>query len=163
MKFTKFEEIEAWKIAREMCNLVKQLTDKEKFSQDWYLKKQIKASSGSVMDCIAEGFERGNRNEFIYFLGVAKGSGGEVRSQAYRALDWGYITEDERQNLDKLAWRAGAAIQKLLEYLNTTQIKGQRFSVSSKNKEKPFPTNPDPNFPTNPDPNFPTEPPPFSN
>lgn len=152
MTFSRFEDIEAWRLAREMCNLVKRLTDKEGFSQDWYLKKQIKASSGSAMDCIAEGFERGQKNEFAYFLGVAKGSSGEVRSQAYRALDWGYITEEERQELDKLAWRTGAAIQGLPGYLNTTAIKGQRF-VKSK-KQKTAPANPDPNFPTEPPPHL---------
>ena len=93
MKFKRFEEIEAWKLAREMCKLVKQLTEKEKFRQDWDLKNQIKSSSGSAMDCIAEGHERGSNSEFVYFLGIAKGSSGEVRSQAYRALDWDYITD----------------------------------------------------------------------
>lgn len=153
MKFTKFEEIEAWQIAREMCKLVKKLTEKEKFNQDWELKKQIKASSGSAMDCIAEGFERGNKNEFVYFLGVAKGSTGEVRSQAYRALDWEYITEEERRNLDKLAWRTGAAVQKLIEYLNVTPKGGQRFAKPVK-KEPPL-------LSINDIHNFPMEPPPY--
>lgn len=156
MRFKKFEEIEAWQIAREMCRLVKQLTDKEIFSKDWELKKQIKSSSGSVMDCIAEGFERGNKNEFIYFLGIAKGSSGEVRSQAYRALDWGYITEEERQQLDSLAWRAGAAAQGLLNYLNITEIKGQRFLKPSKSQSKKADK---PDFGQDTD--FPTEPPPY--
>lgn len=80
MKFRRFEEIESWQIAREMCKLVKRFTDKEKFSRDWDLKNQIKSSSGSAMDCIAEGHERGNNSEFVYFLGIAKGSSGEVRS-----------------------------------------------------------------------------------
>ncbi|MCK6694207.1 MAG: four helix bundle protein, partial [Thermoanaerobaculia bacterium] len=150
---SKFEEIEAWQLAREMCRLVKHLTEKEKFSQDWELKKQIKASSGSAMDCIAEGYERGNKNEFVFFLGIAKGSTGEVRSQAYRALDWGYITEEERKELDKLAWRTGAALQKLIQYLNATPKGGQRFAKIDKDKSIPavYSFNPD----------FPTEPPPY--
>jgi four helix bundle protein len=154
MKFRRFEEIEAWQIAREMCKLVKRLTDKEKFSRDWNLKNQIKSSSGSAMDCIAEGHERGSNSEFVYFLGIAKGSSGEVRSQAYRALDWDYITEDERLQLDKLAWRTGAAIQGLIDFLNTTPLKGkgQRYSKSSKPKRQII---------DSPDPNFPDSPPPF--
>ncbi len=152
MKFTKFEEIEAWQIAREMCKLVKKLTDNEKFSHDWELKKQIKASSGSAMDCIAEGHERGNKNEFVYFLGIAKGSSGEVRSQAYRALDWGYITEEERRELDKLAWRTGAALQGLIQYLNTTPKGGQRFAKPLKSNKYASGNPPDPNFPTEPPP-----------
>ena len=135
MKFKRFEEIEAWKLAREMCKLVKQLTEKEKFRQDWDLKNQIKSSSGSAMDCIAEGHERGSNSEFVYFLGIAKGSSGEVRSQAYRALDWDYITEEERFQLDNLAWRTGAAIQGLINYLNATPTKGkgQRYQKPKKN------------------------------
>ena len=148
MKFSKFEEIEAWLLARETCRLVKRLTDKEGFSQDWELKKQIKAAAGSAMDCIAEGYERGNKNEFVYFLGISKGSCGEVRSQGYRALDSGYITEDERVTLDKMAWRTGAALQKLIEYLNATPKGGQRFAKLGKNISTS-------------NPNFPTEPPPF--
>lgn len=153
MKFNRFEEIEAWQLAREMCKLVKILTDKEKFRQDWELRNQIKSASGSAMDCIAEGHERGSNNEFIYFLGIAKGSCGEVRSQAYRALDWGYITEEERLQLDNLAWRTGAATQGLINYLNTnpTKGKGQRYVKSPKAK---------PQTSFHPDPNFPTEPPP---
>ncbi|MBL7797335.1 MAG: four helix bundle protein [Saprospiraceae bacterium] len=148
MKFSKFEEIEAWQLAREMCRLVKKLTEKEGFGQDWELKKQIKSAAGSAMDCIAEGYERGNKNEFVYFLGISKGSCGEVRSQGYRALDSGFISENERLSLDKLAWRTGAALQKLIEYLNTTPKGGQRFA-------KPERTKPTSN------PNFPTEPPPY--
>lgn len=153
MTFHKFEDIEAWQIAREMCQVVKNFTDKDRFCADWELKKQIKASSGSAMDCIAEGFERGNKNEFIYFLGVAKGSSGEVRSQAYRALDWGYITEEERQLLDKLAWRVGAAIQGLIKHLHSTDIKGQRYPVKTLHQVVP------PHLDT--DEKFPSELPPF--
>ena len=152
MKFKRFEDIEAWQIAREMCMLVKQFTDRDKFSQDWELKKQIKSASGSAMDCIAEGFERGNNKEFIYFLGIAKGSSGEVRSQAYRALDWGYITQEDRQKLDTLAWRTGAALQGLINYLNSTEIKGQRFTNRQKDKSKSSNPDTDPGFPTNPPP-----------
>ena len=88
----------------------------------------------------------------------ASTSSGEVRSQAYRALDWGYISEEERQQLDKLAWRTGAAIQGLLDYLNSTDIKGQRFIkgqrlTKSSNIKFDIP-------PSNDDAGFPTEPPP---
>jgi four helix bundle protein len=52
--FKKFEEIEAWKKARELCKLIYKITLKDKFSKDFSLKDQIKRSSGSVMDNIAE-------------------------------------------------------------------------------------------------------------
>lgn len=144
MTFNRFEDIEAWRIARELCQLVKELTDKECFARDWDLRKQIRTSSGSAMDCIAEGFERGSNNEFRYFLGIAKGSCGETRSQGYRALDYGYISAEERLALDQLSRRTGAAIQGLIDYLNKTDYKGQRHYV---------PPPPDSNFPLVPPPN----------
>jgi len=52
---------------------------------------QIRRAAVSVMSNIAEGYERGGRNEFHQFLVIAKGSCGEVRSQLYIAHDVGYI------------------------------------------------------------------------
>ncbi|MFN0033708.1 MAG: four helix bundle protein [Saprospiraceae bacterium] len=135
MTIKTFEDIASWQLARVMCGIVKRLTEKESLSRDWELRKQIRNASGRVMDCIAEGFERGQNNEFRYFLGVSKGSCGEVRSQSYRALDYGYITEEERKELDDIARRTSAAIQGLIDYLNKSEIKGQRY-------KKPLPDQP---------------------
>ncbi|MFN0015951.1 MAG: four helix bundle protein [Saprospiraceae bacterium] len=142
MTFKCFEEIDAWKLARDLCIMVKQYTEKEAFSRDWELRRQIRSSSGSAMDCIAEGFERGSNREFRYFLGIAKGSCGEVRSQGYRALDYSYISEQERAGMDQLANRASAAIQGLIDYLNKTEIKGQRHFIRPQPSDPYFPPNP---------------------
>jgi four helix bundle protein len=157
MTFRKFEEIEAWQLARELCKQVKQITEKPEFSKDWDLRKQIRASSGSAMDCIAEGHERGNNTEFIYFLGVALGSCGEVRSQLYRALEYGYITEAERLETYGIAARTGAATRSLVDYLNKTDIQGFRKSKNAKHpkNQKTIPKySSDPNFPTEIPPNI---------
>jgi four helix bundle protein len=139
MTFKRFEEIEAWQLAREMCKVVKILTKKPGFNDDWELRKQARNSSGSAMDCIAEGHERGNNTEFKYFLGIAQGSCGEVRSQGYRALDYEYINIEELKELHTLAIRTSAAISALIRYLNKSDFKGLRYP-------KPPPSI-DPNFP----------------
>lgn len=97
--FLRFEDIIAWQKARVLCQIIKPLTEREGFSRDFKLKDQILSSSGSVMDNIAEGFERQTNKEFVYFLFVSKGSCGEVRSQSYRALDFKYITQQEFEDI----------------------------------------------------------------
>ncbi len=82
-----FEDLEIWQLARQQASDIYQLYSQEPFSKDWELKNQINAASGSVMDNIAEGFERSGNKELSNFLLISKGSNGEVRSQLYRASD----------------------------------------------------------------------------
>ena len=74
-----FEDLEIWQLARQQAIDIYHLYSKEPFSKDWELKNQINSASGSVMDNIAEGFERLGNKEFVNFLLIAKGSNGEVR------------------------------------------------------------------------------------
>ncbi len=90
-----FEDIEVWQLAREFNNDVFRITQYNGLSTDYRLKDQINGSSGSIMDNIAEGFERGGNKEFINFLSISKGSSGEARSQLYRIFDRDYISEKE--------------------------------------------------------------------
>ncbi len=122
----RFEDLDAWKISRELCKKIGEIIDKELFQKNYRLIGQIEGSSGSIMDNIAEGFERGTRAEFIQFLGYSKGSCGEFRSQLYRALDRKYITQIEIEELFVLATRISAMIQKFIEYLQKTEVKGVR-------------------------------------
>ncbi len=147
MTFKRFEEIEAWQLAREVCKLVRNYTVKPAFGNDWELRKQIRNSSGSVMDCIAEGHERGNNTEFIYFLGIAQGSCGEVRSQSYRALDYAFINELELKELHALTTRTSKAISGLIKYLNSSKYKGLRYNKPKPPISQTHPL-PDPFFPT---------------
>lgn len=122
----KFEDIEAGKVARELCNKIGVVIKNGSFEKNYRLIGQIEGSSGSIMDNIAEGFERGTRSEFIQFLGYSKGSCGELRSQLYRAFDQNYITQEQFDEFYVLAVRISAMLQKLIEYLQQTQVKGVR-------------------------------------
>lgn len=123
----KFEDLVAWQKARELCRLINSYTHKESFSKDFKLVSQIKASSGSSMDNIAEGFERGGNKEFGQFLWISKGSAGEVRSQLYRALDNNYIDENEFNTAYKLADDVGKIDRELINHLKESDIKGIKF------------------------------------
>ena len=122
----RFEEIDAWKVAREMCLKIGTIIDEGALKKSYRLIAQVESSSGSIMDNIAEGFERGTRAEFIQFLGYSKGSCGEFRSQLYRANDRKYLNQEQFDELYPLAVRIGAMLQKLIEYLQKTEVKGVR-------------------------------------
>ena len=122
----RFEDLDSWKVNRELCNKIGDLTDKEILKKNFRRICRREGSSGSIMDNIAEGFERGTRAEFIQFLGYSKGSCGEFRSQLYRVLDRKYITPAEFDELDILAVRISTMVQKFIAYLQTTTIKGTR-------------------------------------
>ena len=122
----RFEEIDAWKIARELCLKIGTIIEEGSFRKSYRLIAQIESSSGSIMDNIAEGFERGTRAEFIQFLGYSKGSCGEFRSQLYRASDRKYLNQKQFDELYLLAVRISAMLQKLIEYLQKTEVKGVR-------------------------------------
>ena len=122
----RFEEIDAWKVARELCLKIGTIIDEGSFKKSYRLIAQVESSSGSIMDNIAEGFERGTRAEFIQFLGYSKGSCGEFRSHLYRANDRKYLNQEQFDELYSLAVRIGAMLQKLIEYLQKTEVKGVR-------------------------------------
>ena len=92
-RVNRFEDLEAWKIAREIVRAVYGVSQNERFARDYGLKDQIRRSSVSIMSNIAEGFERDGDREFANFLSIAKGSAGETRSLLYVALDQNYISE----------------------------------------------------------------------
>ena len=67
MKITKFEDLKCWELSRELSKIVYGFSRRQHFSRDFKLCDQIRSSSGSVMDNIAEGFERGGIKEFVQF------------------------------------------------------------------------------------------------
>jgi len=95
MKIKQFEEIEAWKKARELTKKIYGVSSKSNFNQDWTLKDQIRRAAISVMSNIVEGFDSGFNAEFIRFLNMSRRSASEVQNHLYIALDQNYITDDE--------------------------------------------------------------------
>jgi four helix bundle protein len=124
-----FEDLEIWQIAREFSKVIYEITSRESLSKDFSFKNQIRGSSGSMMDNVAEGFERGGKKEFVQFLVIAKGSAGEARSQLSRALDQNYITEEEFISAKEMVIGFSSRTQRLIEYLNKTEYKGVRYKV----------------------------------
>lgn len=112
-----FEDLNAWKKARELCDAIGEIIKNEGFKKDWSLLDQINRSSGSTMDNIAEGFDRNSNKEFRQFLFIARSSASEVKSQLYRALDRKYITQEDFEKTFKLANDTSNLIGGFLNYL----------------------------------------------
>jgi len=95
----RFEDLIAWQRARALSRAVYAVTGQPAFSRDYGLRDQIQRASVSIMANIAEGFERGSRSEFHRYLSIAKASCAEVRSLLYVALDCGYLSQSQFDQL----------------------------------------------------------------
>lgn len=117
MKITKFEDIEAWKEARKLVNLVYDLTNKALFKKDFGLREQIQRASVSCMSNIAEGFDGDTNQQFVQCLFYARRSSSEVQSQLYVALDREYATQEEFETVYKQAQCVGKLTNGFINYL----------------------------------------------
>ncbi len=123
-----FEDLEIWKKAREICQDIFEIKESTPLKTDYKLYNQINGSSGSIMDNIAEGYERNGNKEFTQFLSIAKASCGETRSQLYRALDRNYINKNEFEiEFNKLT-SLSKQISAFMNYLKTSDLKGSKFN-----------------------------------
>ena len=116
---SRFEEIEAWKNARELTKQIYQLSAIGAFSRDFGLRDQIRRAAVSVMSNIAEGFESQTQALFIKYLGLAKASAGEVRSQLYIASDLGYFSPEDLKKTRILAEKVSRQIYRFVKYLQS--------------------------------------------
>ena len=114
MKIERFEDIIAWQRAKDMSVLI--YKDFEN-CRDFGFKDQIQRASVSVMNNIAEGFERKTNNEFKQFLFIAKGSCGEVRSMLYLAKESGKISESSFNSYYNLAEEISRILSGLIKTL----------------------------------------------
>ncbi|MCH8157383.1 MAG: four helix bundle protein [Nitrospinae bacterium] len=127
----RFEDIEAWRKARELNRLIYKVTSEGKFAKDFALRDQMRRASISIMSNIAEGFDRGGNKEFRQFLSIAKGSASEIKSQLYAALDAGFLEENQFQKIYDLVVDTSRLLGGFLKYLKKSDLKGTKF------KEKP--------------------------
>ena len=122
---TKFEDLEIWQLAWLQTNDYDLLVETTSLAKDFELRNQMNASSGSVMDNIAEGFERSGNQEFKNFLVIAKGSNGEFRSQLYRCMSRKHITKEKFDELYKKNITLGNKVMSFINYLQHSKYKGQ--------------------------------------
>ena len=121
MRLNRFEEIEAWKAARNLVNCVYDAIRKNAdFRKDFRLVNQIQGAAVSSMSNIAEGFTRQSNKEFIQFLFIAKSSAAEVQSQLYVALDQEYLTQERFDNVYQHAESVSKLTSGFIKYLKTT-------------------------------------------
>jgi len=129
-KVKQFEDLEIWKLARILCNDINNLAINSELRSDYKLYGQIDGSSGSVMDNIAEGFERNGNRELIQFLSISKASCGETRSQLYRVLDRNYINKEEFNKLCEQTIVLGKMIGGFMNYLKKSDLKGSKYKIN---------------------------------
>lgn len=114
MKIDRFEDIIAWQKAKELTSLVYKEFET---SKDFGFKDQIQRACVSIMNNIAEGFERKTNKEFKYFLFVAKGSCGEVRSMLYLAKDLEKLSDKSFKEKYELSEEISRIISGLIKKL----------------------------------------------
>jgi len=127
--YKSFEDLPVWQSARKLAVQVYRITAKGKLREDYGLRNQMQRAAVSVSSNIAEGFERGSKQESIQFLYIAKGSCGELRSQLFIANDIGSIDNADSKNLLKLAANVSKQISGFIEYLKTSKFKGQKYKT----------------------------------
>lgn len=93
-KLNRFEDILAWKKARNLVSGLYSVSNSGFFNQDSSLKDQTRRCGVSIMAKLAEGFGRRSKKEFAQYLNIAHGSAAELQSHLYIALDLGYIEQE---------------------------------------------------------------------
>ncbi len=123
MAIERFEDIEAWRAARELTQEIYHATAQASFSRDYGLRDQVQRAAVSIMANIAEGFDSQSNQAFIQFLGYALRSATEVQSHLYVALDQGYIDQHEFDKLYQQAVKVKSIIHGFIRYLRDVRKK----------------------------------------
>jgi four helix bundle protein len=126
----RFEDLEAWKLGRQLTRLIYSASGTGNFGRDFALRDQIRRASISIVSNIAEGFERDGDKEFLQFLSMAKGSCGEVRAELCLALGQEYISQTQFQDLTTLAIQLSRTIAGLIRYLRQSEFSGKKYKTA---------------------------------
>ena len=121
----KFEELEVWKTSINLCADIYKLTNTELFAKDYGLKDQIRRASVSVPSNISEGYERDSKKQFLYFLVIAKGSCGELRTQLKIAQLLNYLSEEEYIKINEKALSTSKQLSGFIKYLIQYETKNK--------------------------------------
>ena len=122
-KVDKIEDIVVWQLAIELTNTIYTITNNNVFNKDFALRDQIRKSAISIPSNIAEGFERNSTNQFLYFLVIAKGSAGELRTQLLIAKNQNYISQSEFEKINKDALEVSKKLGAFITYLKEFKLK----------------------------------------
>ena len=122
-KVDKIEDVVVWQLALELTNAIYTITNNNVFNKDFALRDQIRKSAISIPSNIAEGFERNSTNQFLYFLVIAKGSAGELRTQLLIAKNQNYISQSEFEKINKDALEVSKKLGAFITYLKEFKLK----------------------------------------
>ena len=128
----RFEDLEVWKLAKNVANQIYDITSVGKFSQDYVLRDQIRRAVVSIFSNIAEGFERNGNREFLQFLSIAKASCGEVRAQLIFAKDRDYISLEEFDGVASNLFSLSNQLGGFIKYLRHSEVKGIKHNKNPK-------------------------------
>ena len=120
-KVSSFEELEVWQKGVELSELVYNITNTTALNKDFALRDQLRKSAISIPSNIAEGFERESNNQFIYFLIIAKGSCGELRTQIYLTYKIGIIDIKTHDLLKDKCLVISKQLSNFIKYLKSTK------------------------------------------
>ncbi len=129
MRYERFEELPVWQAAIDLAAAVYGLTESSEFRHRYSLRDQLERATVSVSNNIAEGFERGTKQELLTFLYIARGSAGEVRSMlcllgkipAFAALE--PVLKPVKSSVEGISKQLGAWVRTLRD----SQLKGERY------------------------------------
>ena len=124
----RFEDLEVWQLSRNLNKELFEILKSKPQNTNGYLVNNVYKTAGSIMDNIAEGFERDGNKEFKQFLSISKGSSGEFKSQLYRAFDFNIITEKEFKTLFNKTHSVAKQLNSLMNYLKKSNYSGRKFS-----------------------------------